>query len=230
MTLIALFRSLSATALTCAAVVTLSACSQTTVDDAAASRSVTTQHPTPSSPASTPGTHYTIADYVRDTDIAEVAVKQGDSTAPRIVLPELPGWVEATRQAPAGTYRALKYTPGIAATDYSPNVVVFVSKLTGRVIDPDKILAAAPGELHNLEGFAPIGKPGVEKLAGYQAYKIAGTYRLDGADTVVGQSTLILPGTNTAYLVQINITGAASQIDIVKAAARAIDKGLTIQL
>lgn len=223
MTFTALVRSLSTTVVTCAAVVTLVACSDGANDVASRSTAV---HPTPSAPSS--GAHYTIADYLRDADIANVAVAQGDSSAPTIVLPELDGWVEASGQAPAGTYRALKYTPGVAPTDYSPNIVVLMSRLTGRTIDPDKIIAAAPGEVRNLDAFTPIGTPETGKLSGYQAYKIAGTYRLDGVDTVVGQTTLVIPGSATSYVVQINITGTASQLDIVKAAARAIDKGMSV--
>lgn len=224
MTSTALFRSLSTTATALAAVVTLAACgSEVTTTSTRTSVPPTTSSTAPSS------AEYTIADYIRDADIKQVAIARGDSTAPSVELPDLPGWVDATSQAPDGTYQAIKYTTGITATDYSPNVVVTMSRLTGRSIDTKKLASAAPGELRNLTDFTPIGEPDFDKVDGQRAYKIAGTYRLDELDAVVAQSTILIPSQNAYYLIQISVTGAQSQMDIVKSATRAIDDGVRIR-
>lgn len=224
MTSTALFRSLSATAATLAVVTALASCSS---EQATPTR--TSAPPTASSATTTAGANYTIDDYIRDADINRVVIRRGDATAPSIELPALPGWIDATAQAPDGTYQAVKYTTGITAADYSPNVVVTMSRLTGRSIDTAKLADAAPGELRNLTDFAPIGVPDFDKVDGQRAYKIAGTYRLDDLDAVVAQSTILIPSGASYYLIQISVTGAQSQIDIVKSATRAIDDGVRIR-
>lgn len=190
-----------------------------------------TTHPSASPASGTVGAAVTIADYLREADIAETPVHQGDSTAPTIELPLLDGWTDATAQAGENTYVAMKYAGGeLTAQDYTPNVVVILSKLVGRTVDADRILAVAPGEVRNLTGYAPYGEPKTEKLAGHRAYKIAATYDLDGLPAIVGQSTVVIPGKGTtSYVAQISVTGAQSQAAIVKSAVQAIDKGLRIR-
>lgn len=189
-----------------------------------------TAHPSASPATVTGAAHVTIADYIREADIAETPVHRGDETAPSIELPALAGWVDATAQAGENTYVAVKYAgDDVPATDYTPNVVVLLSRLTGRVIDADKILAVAPGEVRNLTGYEPYGSPKTERLAGYPAYKISATYDLDGTPAVVGQSTVVIPGNGVSYIAQISVTGARTQESIVKAAAQAVDRGLRIR-
>lgn len=191
----------------------------------------TTAHPTASSPAAAPGAERTIADYIRDTGITETPVRAGDATAPTIELPALAGWVDATAQAGENVYVAVKYEgEELTAADYTPNVVVLLSRLTGRTIDGDALLAVAPGEVRNLTGYAPYGSPRSEKLAGHRAYKIAATYDLDGMPALVGQSTVLVPGRDATYIVQISVTGARSQEKIVQAAVQKIDRELRIRV
>lgn len=118
---------------------------------------------------------------------------------------------------------------GAHSLDYPPNVVVLLSKLTGAV-DLDRILALAPGEVHGLTGYAPYGSPRTEMLAGCRAHRIGATYDLDGTPTIVGQSTIVVPGRGgESYLAQVSVTGTRSQEDGVEAAVQAIDRGLRIR-
>lgn len=189
----------------------------------------TPAHPSASSAAVVPGAETTIADYLRDAGITETPVHVDDASAPTIQLPTLPDWVDATEQAGENTYAAVKYT-GVAATDYTPNVVVLLSRLTGRAIDHDALLAVAPGEVRNLAGYAPHGSPRRELLAGHRAYKIAATYDLDGMPAVVGQSTVVIAGRDATYVAQISVTGARSQEPIVQATVQTIDRDLRIHV
>lgn len=175
--------------------------------------------------------HFTIADYIREADLTETPIHQGDASAPRIELPAIDGWVDATSQAPDTTYQAIKYTgEQVQGANYTPNVVVIMSRLSGRSVDGDALLKAAGGEVRNLDGYTPIGTPQTDTVDGYYAYKIAGSYDLDGLPVATGQTTVVIPGTASAFVVQISATANKEQLDILKDVVGRLDKGLRIHV
>ncbi len=108
--------------------------------------------PTPSAEAA--GPNQTIADYIKQNNIQESVVKMGDPSAPAVNLPVPDGWeVVSPEQTPDYAYGAIVYNGPEFASD-QPNIVALMSKLTGDV-DPQKIIAVAPGELNNSPTISP---------------------------------------------------------------------------
>jgi hypothetical protein len=94
------------------------------------------------------GTHRTIQDYIVENDIQETIIKRGDP-GPTISLPVPDGWKEVEEMSNA-PYGALIYQNS-KVPENPPRVLALLSKLTGDV-DPEEILAVAPGELNNIRG------------------------------------------------------------------------------
>ena len=96
------------------------------------------------------------------------------------------------------------------------------SKLTGNV-DPQKILDLAPGQLNELPGFSPSkGAPARDKFAGYDAVNYVGTYQWDGQERSVGQETIVIPGKDGLFVLQLNGEAPGGQEQAVIDAAAVI--------
>jgi hypothetical protein len=174
----------------------------------------------------TPGPNPTIASYIAQNGIQETPVHMGDPGSPTITLPFPPGWQNAGADTPDWAYRAIIYT-GPEAAEYTPSIVALVSKLTGNV-DPQKIIDAAPGELNNLSGYKPMNEGATSTLGVFPAYQLAGTWVDNGVTKVVAQKTVVIPGSDGLYVLQLNADGLENQIDIVSAATNVIDEKTTI--
>ena len=172
------------------------------------------------------GPNDTIATYIQENGIAEMAVQMGDPGAPTIDLPVPDGWEPAGEDTPEWAYGAIIYT-GPEAADYPPSIVAIVSKLTGDV-DPQAIIDLAPGELNNLEGFEAMNKGAESTLSEFPAYQLAGTWQSDGETRVVAQKTVVIPTVDGLYVLQLNADGLESQLDILGAATDIIDSETTI--
>jgi hypothetical protein len=153
-------------------------------------------------------------------------VHRGDPGSPTIDLPLPEGWESAGTDTPDWAYGAIVYT-GPEAAEYTPSVVAIVSKLTGNV-DPQKILDLAPGELQNLSGYEPLNEGAASTLGEYPAFQLGGTWVQDGQKKIVAQKTVVIPGSDGLYVLQLNADGLEDQVDIVGAATDAIDSGTTI--
>ncbi|MGE0220877.1 LpqN/LpqT family lipoprotein [Mycolicibacterium sp.] len=163
----------------------------------------------------------TIADYIADNDIQEFPVHVGDPGAPEIDLPMPEGWQPAGEDTPEWAYGAIYYD-GPGAEEYTPSVVALVSRLVGNV-DPQAVLDHAAGELTNLPGWTPLGEGGESTLGEYPAYQLAGNWNQDGVAKVVAQKTVVIPGRDGLYVLQLNADGLESQSDIVAEATNVID-------
>ncbi|MHA3019210.1 envelope biogenesis lipoprotein LpqN [Mycobacterium sp. BMJ-28] len=172
------------------------------------------------------GPNETIAGYIKANNIQETQVRRGDPGSPTIDLPLPDGWESAGEDTPEWAYGAIVYT-GPEAAEYTPSVVAIVSKLTGNV-DPQKILDLAPGELQNLSGYEPLNEGATSTLGEYPAFQLGGTWVQDGQKKIVAQKTVVIPGSDGLYVLQLNADGLENQKEIVGAATDAIDSGTTI--
>jgi hypothetical protein len=168
------------------------------------------------------GPNPTIASYIKDNGITETAVHMGDPGAPTINLPVPDGWEPAGENTPDWAYGAIIYT-GPEGEEYTPSIVALVSKLTGNV-DPQKIIDLAPGELNNLSGYKPMNEGATSTLGEYPAYQLGGTWESDGQTKIVAQKTVVIPGADGLYILQLNADGLENQGEIVNAATDVIDK------
>ncbi|MGU3652236.1 LpqN/LpqT family lipoprotein [Mycolicibacterium sp. A43C] len=206
--------------------VLLSGCGSTKAVDgtpvAAPSTSGRTSAPAPAQPdEGTPGSYETIASYISQNGIQETPVKAGDPGAPTIDLPYPQGWEDAGPETPDWAYGATVYR-GPEAAEYTPSIVALISKLSGDV-DPAKIIELAPGELQNLPGYEAITDGTTSQLSGFDAYQLAGTWDQDGLRKFVAQKTVVIPGGDGLYVLQLNADGLADQADILSAAIDVID-------
>jgi hypothetical protein len=182
----------------------------------------TSSEASPTTSEKAEGANYTIVDYIRDNGIQETPVKRGDPGSPTIDLPFPPGWADAGNRTPEWAYGAILSTDPAFAAD-PPTIIALVSKLTGNV-DPAKVLEFAPGEIKNLPGYegADAGSP--SQLSGFDATQIGGTYTKDGAKRAIAQKTVVIPGQDGLYVLQLNADGLEDQMPALMDATSAIDE------
>jgi hypothetical protein len=172
------------------------------------------------------GPNPTIASYIQENNIQETPVKRGEPGSPTIDLPIPDGWAPAGEDTPEWAYGAIVYT-GPDAGDYTPSIVALVSKLTGNV-DPQQIIDLAPGELNNLPGWKAMNEGEASTLGEYPAYQLGGTWVQDGQTKIVAQKTVVIPGNDGLYVLQLNADGLEDQKEIIGAATDVIDSQTTI--
>jgi hypothetical protein len=172
------------------------------------------------------GPNPTIASYIAENKIQETPVKRGDPGSPTIDLPVPDGWEPAGADTPEWAYGAIVYT-GPEAGEYTPSIVALVSKLTGNV-DPQQIIDLAPGELNNLPGWKAMNEGETSTLGEYPAYQLGGTWTQDGQTKIVAQKTVVIPGSDGLYVLQLNADGLEDQAEIVGSATNVIDDQTTI--
>jgi hypothetical protein len=172
------------------------------------------------------GPNPTVASYIQENNIQETPVKRGDPGSPTIDLPFPPGWEDAGPDTPEWAYGAIVYT-GPESAEYTPSIVALVSKLTGNV-DPQKIIDLAPGELKNLPGYEPLAEGARDTLGNYPAYALGGIWAQDGQRKIVAQKTVVIPGSDGLYVLQLNADGLENQLELVGSATAVIDEQTTI--
>jgi hypothetical protein len=218
-----------------ALVVSLAGCGSDTKTDksstesttsSAAAATTTSAEAAPPTSGKVTGPNYTIVDYIRDNGITETPVKRGDPGSPTIDLPVPEGWEDAGARTPDWAYGAIVSTdPGF--TSDPPSIMALVSKLTGNV-DPNKVLEFAPGEIRNLPGFEGSGEGTEGELSGFDAMQVGGTYKKDGVTRAIAQKTVVIPGKDGLYVLQLNADGLEDQLGALGAATVAIDEQTTI--
>jgi hypothetical protein len=204
----------------------LAGCGSDTKTESEASETTTTSSAAPTTSAKPANANYTIVDYIRDNGIVETPVKRGDPGAPIINLPYPPGWEDAGNRTPKWAYGAiLSSDPAFASNP--PTIIALVSKLTGNV-DPAKILEFASGEIRNLPGYQgpAAGQPG--GLSGFDGTVISGTYTKDGTKRAIAQKTVVIPGKDGLYVLQLNADGMEDQMPALMQATAVIDEQATI--
>jgi hypothetical protein len=228
-----------AAAIVAALAVVLSGCGSDTKTEPSTSTSAsktTTTTSAKAAPSSTPkvapreedaaGPNPTIASYIAENKIQETPVKRGDPGSPTIDLPVPDGWEPAGENTPEWAYGAIIYT-GPEAGEYTPSIVALVSKLTGNV-DPQTIIDLAPGELNNLPGWKAMNEGETSTLGEYPAYQLGGTWTQDGQTKIVAQKTVVIPGSDGLYILQLNADGLENQKELIGAATDVIDSQTTI--
>jgi hypothetical protein len=199
---------------------------ETTSSEATTTTTTTTSEAAPTTSAQATGPNYTIVDYIRENNIVETPVKRGDPGAPTIDLPTPPGWEDAGPRTPEWAYGAIVSTDPAFAAD-PPSIMALVSKLTGNV-DPAKILEFAPGEIKNMPGYEGGGEGSPDELGGFDAVQIGGTYKKNGVLRAIAQKTVVIPGQDGLYVLQLNADGLEDQIGALMDATSAIDEQTTI--
>ncbi|MCV7282675.1 LpqN/LpqT family lipoprotein [Mycolicibacterium flavescens] len=176
----------------------------------------------PPTSAQAAGPQYTIVDYIRDNGIRETPVRRGDPGSPAIELPFPPGWRDAGPATPQWAYGAIiSEDPKFAQSP--PTIIALVSKLTGPV-DPAKILEFAPGEIQNLPGYEGATSGSPTTLGGFEAVQLGGSYDKDGAKRAIAQKTVVIPGQDALFVLQLNADGTADQMDALAQATAVIDE------
>lgn len=193
----------------------------------------TTSSSTSSSAAAAPSSqeaakpNATIPDYIKQNGITESPVKRGDPGSPEINLPFPPGWEDMGPQTPEWAWGGIKFTGDPALAENPPTIIALLSKLQGNV-DPAKILEFAPGEMKNLPGYEGDGVGSASQLAGFDAWQVGGTYVKGGAKHAVAQKTVVIPGSDGLFVLQLNADGTEDQMGILMDATNIIDEQTTI--
>jgi Probable lipoprotein LpqN len=170
----------------------------------------------------------TIPDYIRQTPgITETPVKRGDPGSPDINLPFPPGWEDLGPATPSWAWGGIKFTGDPAMAQNPPTIIALLSKLTGPA-DPAKILEYAPGEMKNLPGYEGDGKGSASTLGGFDAWQIGGTYMKNGVKHAVAQKTVVIPGKDGLFVLQLNADGTEDQMGVLMDATNVIDEQTTI--
>jgi len=186
----------------------------------------TTSKAAPTTSAQAAGQNKTIVDYIKENGIVETPVHKGDAGAPTIDLPFPPGWEDAGNRTPEWAYGAiLASDPAFAQNP--PTIIALVSKLAGNV-DPAKILEFAPGEIKNLPGYEGAEEGSPSTLGGFDATQIGGTYTKEGVKRAIAQKTVVIPGQDGLYVLQLNADGTEDQMGALMDATSAIDEQTTI--
>jgi hypothetical protein len=187
------------------------------------SQTVTSTKAAPTTPNGT-GAHRTIQDYIKENNIQETTISRGDP-GPTIDLPVPDGW-EVVTDLPSAPYGAIVYQ-GSSAPDNPPRILAILEKLTGNV-DPEEILALAPGELKNTPGYDGPTEGKSTSLSGYQAVQLGGHYKSNGKEGMVAQKTVVIPGPDGLYVLQLNAYSDVSEADILSSATDMVDEETTI--
>ncbi|MBI5341383.1 MAG: LpqN/LpqT family lipoprotein [Mycolicibacterium rufum] len=177
---------------------------------ATSSASATSSSAAPTTSAQAAAPAPTLADYIRENNIVETPVRPGDPGSPTIELPTPKGWEDMGPNTPEGAYSAMAFTADPAMAANPPTLITKVFKLTGNV-DPAKVLEAAPGDVRNLPGFEGPEGGQPNKLSGFEATVIGGTYPKDGVTRMVAQKTVVIPGQDALYVLQLNADGTEDQ-------------------
>ncbi|RAU97748.1 hypothetical protein DQP58_07190 [Mycobacterium colombiense] len=166
---------------------------------------------------------YTIADYVKDNNIAETPVHHGDP-GPNVDLPVPAGW--QLNQNSGTSYGGIVQSQPANPAD-PPTVSALFSKLSGNV-DPAKLIQFAPGEVQNLPGYQGGGNGSASTLGGFQAWQVGGTYLRGGQTRVIAQKTVVIPSQGAVYVLQLNADGLESDQGPLMDATNIIDDQTTI--
>jgi hypothetical protein len=135
----------------------------TTTPSSTSTSSATTTKTTTSTSAQASGTNQTIADYIKQNGIQETMITHDTPGAPTIDLPVPDGW-KVLPESTDAPYGGVAFNTPTDPND-PPKIIAIVEKLTGNV-DADKLLAVAPGEVKNLQGYdGGDGDKSIERLS-----------------------------------------------------------------
>lgn len=168
------------------------------------------------------GANKTINDYVVENKIAETPFKPDEPGTPNFDFPFPPGWSPAGEKTPEWAYGAIVYDKPQDPAD-PPTMIAIASKLTGNV-DAAKVLEYAPGAIENLPEYQSVYEPNKTTLGGFEAIQSAGTFVEGGKKRVVAQKTVVVPGKDALFVLQLNAVAPDGQQDVILDAAKLIDE------
>ncbi len=168
------------------------------------------------------GPNKTINDYITENKIAETPFKPNEPGTPDFDFPFPPGWSSAGDKTPAWAYGAIVYDQPADPAD-PPAIIAIASKLTGNV-EAAEILEYAPGMSKNLPDYKSVMDPEKSTLGGFDAVRSAGTYTHNGEARVIAQKTVVIPGNDALFVLQLNADAPEGQKDVVIDAAKIIDE------
>ena len=187
----------------------------------------TTSNAAPTTSTEAAGPNKTIQDYINENQIVETPIHRGDPGSPTINLPIPPGWSDSGPSTPDWAYQAMVYDQPQVPDD-PPRITAMVFKLTGNV-DPAQVLEYAPGELRNLPGFEPLTNGNRSTMSGFDAYSLSGNYMKDGNKRVIGRKTVVIPGQDGLYVLQMTADALADELGtVMEATTNVIDPQTTI--
>ena len=166
--------------------------------------------------------------YIVDNKIAEVPFKKDEPGTPKVDFPFPPDWVSVGDRTPDWAYGAIVYSKPQDPND-QPFIYAIASKLTGDV-DANKILDLASGQLDELPGFKSDGPPERGTFDGNDSVTYTGTYTWEGKPRAVGQQTIVIPGKDGLFVLQLNGEAPADQEQVVIDAATIIREKTKITL
>jgi len=170
----------------------------------------------------------TLNAYITANKIAEIPFKKDDPGTPKLEFPLPPDWSPAGDRTPDWAYGAIVYDKA-PDPENPPFMYAIASKLTGNV-DPAKILELAPGQLNELPGFVPREAPHSDKVSGFEAVDYVGTYMWEGQRRLVGQQTIVIPGKDALFVLQLNGEAPEGQGQPVVDAVKLINEQTKITL
>jgi hypothetical protein len=172
----------------------------------------------PSAPQ--PGGGQTLDSYLKENNIDKTAVHRGDP-GPVIDLPTPEGWTRVGESADA-PYAGLVQSKPVNPSD-PPRIKAALFKLTGHA-DPARILQLAPADLQNIPGFRLMGDFYDGTLAGFKSKQAGGGYTKDGNTRLIAQKTVVIPGGDALFVLQLTADGLESDIGPMMQATSDIDK------
>ena len=176
-----------------------------------------------------PKTGANLNSYIVDNKIAETPFQPDQPGTPSVDFPLPADWNVAGDRKPDWAYGAIVYGKPADPED-PPFMYAIASKLTGN-LDPEKILELGPGEFNELPEFKPVqGPPKRSKFSGYDSIDYVGTYMWEGKPRAVGQQTIVIPGKDGFFVLQLNGEAPKGQQQIVIDAARTIREKTVIAL
>ncbi|MFN6552079.1 LpqN/LpqT family lipoprotein [Mycolicibacterium septicum] len=205
--------------------ISLVGCGTETKTEPTTSAGATSAPTTTSAAAERPnitGPHKTINDYITENKIAETPFKPDDPGTPDFDFPFPPDWSSAGDKTPAWAYGAIVYDKPVDPAD-PPAIIAIASKLAGDV-DAAEILEYAPGMSQNLPDYKSVMDPEKSTLGGCEASRSAGTYTHNGEVRVIAQKTVVIPGNDALFVLQLNADAPEGQKDVVIDAAKIIDE------
>ena len=166
--------------------------------------------------------------YIVANKIAEIPFKKSDPGTPTIAFPFPPGWASAGDKTPEWAYGAIIYSKAPDPND-PPFMYAIGSKLTGNV-DPEKILELAPSQLNELPQFKPREPAHRDKVSGFDAVIYDGTFVWQGKPRAVAQATIVIPGKDALFVLQLDGEAPEGQEQPVIDAAKIIRQQTKIAL
>src|SRR5581483_5168728 len=198
--------------------------SSSTSPSTSTSTSTSTKTTTATTSAEASGPNPTIADYLKQNGIDTTVISHSTAGAPTIDLPVPDNWTKLPESDDA-PYGGIQFNSPSNPSD-PPQILAAFVKLSGNA-DPDKILAAAPGQTKNLQGFEG-GDGQKDSLGGFPAYQIGGTYMKDGAKRLIAEKTVVIQGKDGLYVLQLRAQAPEADSTPLMDATSDIDQKTTI--